>query len=184
MANTVKTKIRLPISTKSLETIKKEFQDISVEKDGLYLITRGFILHNLLKVISKENDEELIAEHSASIDWYSTLYVEQYKDGNSKTLETKNCEIIMREVINPEEIKEIMNNKVMDKNLIAALLTSAIGQVPKQPTNDVKMLQDYNLAFNVILIATEDIKNPSDKIDIDWCIDYVYELYNGPIKYY
>lgn len=184
MANMVKTKIRLPISTKSLETIKKKFQDISVEKDGVFITSRGFILHNLLKTLSKENKEELIVEHSSSIDWYSTLYVEQYKDDNSKTLETKNCEIIMCEVVNPEEIKKIMNNKVIDKNLIAALLTGAIGQVPKQPTNDVKMLQDYNLAFNAILIAAEDIKNPSDKIDIDWCIDYVYELYNGPIKYF
>ena len=77
-----------------------------------------------------------------------------------------------------------MSKKVIDKNLISDLLTAPIGQVPKEPTNDVKMIQDYNLAFNVILIAAEDITNPSDKIDIDWCIDYVYELYNGPIKYY
>lgn len=109
MANTMKTKIRLPISSSSLETIRKEFQDISVEKDGVYAITRGFLLHNLLKELSKENNEELIAEHSSSIDWYSTLYVEQYKDGNSETFDTKTCEIIMREIVNPEEIEEIYN---------------------------------------------------------------------------
>lgn len=77
-----------------------------------------------------------------------------------------------------------MNKKIIDKNIISALLTWTIGQIPKQPTNDFKMVQDYNLAFNAILIAAEDIVNPSDKIDIDWCIDYVYELYNGPIKYF
>lgn len=185
MSNTLRTKIRQPISKNILEAIRKEFRDISVEKGSVDIISRGFTLHNLLKEISKESKEVIIAEHSLSIDLYSTLYVEQYKDGNSETLETKNTEIIMHKIVNTEKIEEkILNKKVIDKNLISALLKGAIGQAPKEPTNDVKMLQDYNLAFNVILIAAEDIVNPSDKIDIDWCIDYVYELYNGPIKYF
>ncbi|HOJ10895.1 MAG TPA: hypothetical protein PK733_09930 [Clostridiales bacterium] len=111
MANTMKTKIRLPISTSSLEAIKKEFQHISVEKDGVYAITRGFVLHNLLKALSKENNEEIIAEHSSSIDWYSTLYIERYKDGNSETIKTKTSEIIMYEITDPEEIEEILNEQ-------------------------------------------------------------------------
>lgn len=89
MANTMKTKIRLPISTNSLETIEKEFQDVFVEETGVYTITRGFELHHLLVKLSREYGEELIAEHSSSADYYSTLYIQQYKDGKSKTIETK-----------------------------------------------------------------------------------------------
>ena len=109
MANTMKTKIRLPISSTSIETIKKEFRDISVEEDCVYAITRGFILHDLLKALSKVNKEIIIAEHSSSIDWYSTLYVEKYEDGDSETIETKTGEIIMYEITDPEEIEEILN---------------------------------------------------------------------------
>lgn len=110
MACTMKTKIRLPISVNTIEDIRKEFQDISVEKDCVYAITRGLTLHNLLKVLSKENNEILIAEHSSSEDMYSTLYVERYQNGDSQTIETKSGEIIMYEITDPDEIEEILNS--------------------------------------------------------------------------
>ena len=109
MANTIKTKIRLPISKNALEAIKNELRDISVEEDGIYAITRGSALHNLLKSLSKEN-EEIIAEHSSSVDWYSTIYVERYKDGDSETIDTKTVDIAMHEITDPKENEEILKN--------------------------------------------------------------------------
>ena len=97
MANTMKTKIRLPISSDILEAIRKQFQDVFVEETGVYTITRGFELHHLLIKLSKEYGEELIAEHSSSADYYSTLYIEQYKDGKSKTIVKKTGYVIFYE---------------------------------------------------------------------------------------
>ena len=101
MANTIKTKIRQPISKNTLEIIRSKFQDISIEDDGIYAISRGFALHDLLKSISKEENEEIIAEHSSSIDWYSTIYVERYKNGDSETVEIKTLDIKMHENTDP-----------------------------------------------------------------------------------
>ena len=97
MANTIKTKIRLPISSNILEAIRKQFQDIFVEETGVYAVTRGFHLHNLLIALSKEYGEEFIAEHASSIDYYSTLYIQRYKDGKSETIETKTGYVIFYE---------------------------------------------------------------------------------------
>jgi len=75
-----------------------------------------------------------------------------------------------------------MCKKEINKSLIPALLAGAIGQRPKQPINDSKMLQDYNIAFNVILLAAEDVVNPGDNIDMAWCIRTLYQVYNQQIK--
>ena len=234
MANTIKTKIRLPISSNILEAIRKQFQDIFVEESGVYAVTRGFHLHNLLIALSKEYGEEFIAEHASSIDYYSTLYIQRYKDGICETIETRTeCVIfygvrasnfITGEVIKkirerlkdyveyydvefmfiPEDNKycfkvkkmgdlvevkvigEIDNyiagmlngNREVDKRLIPELLAGVIGQKPKQPTIDSKTLHDYNRAFEVLLIAAEDVVNPEDKIDMKWCIRTLYQLDN------
>ncbi|HOJ10896.1 MAG TPA: hypothetical protein PK733_09935 [Clostridiales bacterium] len=77
-----------------------------------------------------------------------------------------------------------MSRRVVNKNLIPALLAGAVGQTPKQSATDLKMLHDYNFAFNIILIAADDIVNLGDKIDMNWCIQTAYELDNGPKKYF
>ena len=72
-----------------------------------------------------------------------------------------------------------MGKKVVDKNLIPTLLAGTVVQTTEQPTNDLKMLADYNLGFVILIIAAEDVKDPSDKIDMGWCIQTLYELSNG-----
>jgi hypothetical protein len=111
MANTTKTKIRLPISSNILEAIRKQFQYVFVEETGVYTITRGFELHHLLLKLSKEYGEALIAEHSTSLDRYSTLYIERYKDGKSETIETKTDYIICYE----DKYRYLMTESVYNK---------------------------------------------------------------------
>lgn len=111
MANTTKTKIRFPISSNIIEAIKKQFQDIFVEETGVYAVTSGFHLHNLLIALSKEYSEEFIAEHASSIDMYSTLYIQRYKDGKSETIETRTECVIFYDV----RASNIITDEVIDK---------------------------------------------------------------------
>lgn len=85
MADTMKSKVRLPISAKSLDALLQEkFRDVFLEDDGVYIISRGFELHYLLDALSK--DERIIAEHSSSVDRYTKIYIVEYNYGACRTL--------------------------------------------------------------------------------------------------
>jgi hypothetical protein len=98
MANTIKTKIRQPLKKDILDEIRNKFSELSVEEDGIYAITRGSSLHDYLLKLTKETNEEIIAEHSSSTDRYSTIYVEKYKNGESETVETKTADITYHDI--------------------------------------------------------------------------------------
>ncbi|TCT15680.1 hypothetical protein EDC18_103391 [Natranaerovirga pectinivora] len=89
MANSLQTKIRLPLSKRVIDVLIAKFEEAHIEEDCVYIFSQGFVLHNFLITLSEELDEDIIAEHSSSIDRYCTLYVERYRKGISETIEVK-----------------------------------------------------------------------------------------------
>jgi hypothetical protein len=112
LSDTMKSKIRLPVSANSLDALlRKKFRDIYVADDGVHVISRGFELHYLLEALSNDTDEKIIAEHSSSVDLYTKSYIVEYKCGNSRTLKVLEDYLIYWD----EEVNDLVTEPIINK---------------------------------------------------------------------
>ncbi len=109
-------------------------------------------------------------------------YTVNKKGNTAEVVPMKKVPFVIADTLNIDI--PIVKRRIIDKTLIPELLGGTVKQNPNPQTNDIKMQKYYNLGFEAFMIASEDIKHTGDKIDIEWCIDFVYEQDNGPYKYY
>ena len=200
MADTIKSKVFLTLNYSVLEAILEVFSDAWVDKDGVYLITRGSILHDFLQEKTKGSLLDVItAEHSSSQDMYSTVYTVEYIYGTSETIGIEKSEPVIRE-LDPIELAELLkdledqelnvdkkslNKKEVNKDLIPTLLKATEGQKPKKDSGPILRSgqENFELEIAVGKMMSEDIERGYDKkINIAWILDYLYELEYGTIE--
>lgn len=198
MADTIKSKVFLTLNYSVLEAILEVFSDAWVDKDGVYLITRGSILHDFLKEKTKGSLLDVItAEHSSSQDMYSTVYTVEYKYGTSETIGIEKSEPVIRELdqtevaellkdLEEQELnvdKKSVDKKEVNKELIPALLKATEGQKPKRDPGPILRSgqENFELEIAVGKMMSEDIERGyDDKIDIMWICNYIRELIYDP----
>lgn len=201
MADTIKSKVFLTLNYSVLEAILEVFSDAWVDKDGIYLITRGCVLHDFLKEKTRGSLLDVItAEHSSSKDMYSTVYTVEYKYGTSETIGIEKSEPVIRE-LDPTELAELLKDleeqeinadkksvdkKEVNKDLIPALLNATEGQKPKKDPGPILRSgqENFELEIAVGKMMSEDIeRGHDDKIDIMWICNYIRELKYGPFDF-
>lgn len=77
-----------------------------------------------------------------------------------------------------------MMRRIVDKALIPLFLAGTDKQrLPKPTSHNLKLVYDYNLLFNAIIVASEGNKNLIfTKEDITWTNNWILDEEFGPLR--